>query len=205
MSIDHKITSTLIASFVTSLIYSVSVQAIEPPDCSAMQSWSSAHQFKDIILLAPKVGISVMFADDRTISVFGSSVSSWVRNDFNQVGRWLKDCRRVAVKQKNKGAPEQLYQAYKLVSATAAPVSKMLQFREQSKRAINNLVNYHRSDTLTKVLELADQALQGSDVTNEIRSLPVTSSVQNEVLTLQNASGYLSTADIESLSLVPAN
>lgn len=174
--------------------------AIEQPDCTTLAKWSTGHKTTDTITLAPKVVISGMFADDRTEPVYATAVASWTRNDFNQVGRWLKDCRRTASKQRDKTASDLLYKAYKLVSKTARPVGNIDKFRQHCTRAVDNLIGYHRSDDLNKVLELARQALQGADVASEMNNLSVSRSVKNEVRTIQNASGYLTPGDVETLS-----
>jgi len=172
------------------------------PNCNSLSEWATAHDSKETIMLAPQVVLSGMFADHRTAPTFGTSIGSWTDNEFKQLSRWLKACRRTASKQKNQTASDNLYKAYKITIPTTRTFTQMQRSRQRSTQAVNNLVGYHRSADLVKVLELADQALHGVDVSSQIKALPVTHSVRGEVLALQHAHGYLTGADIESLSAV---
>lgn len=207
MNIDKQPMITIILLFSAALVLSFSVnaqrsmpaaQSVSQPDCDALVKWAEGHDSKEKITLAPEVTVSALFAADRTAPVFGTPAATWSRNDFTLVRNWLKDCRRD--KRKDSIVSDLLYKTYQLVSQTAGPVYKMEQFRQRSARAVDNLVNYNRVNVLTQALNLAYQALQGNDVREEMRGLSVTSSVRGEIQALQNAHGYLTAADVDSLS-----
>jgi peptidoglycan hydrolase-like protein with peptidoglycan-binding domain len=169
------------------------------PECGALTQWAAGHDTDATVTLAPEVVLNAMFADVRTVPVFGAKVSSWSRNEFTAVRNQIGDCRRVATKQRDKAAADTLYGAYQVTIPTGQLLTQMERSRQQTDRAVKNLTGYHRSDTLVQVLDLAEQALRGADVAADVKALRVTHGVRQEVQALQNLRGYLPPDELEAL------
>ncbi|GAB4345313.1 MAG: hypothetical protein Kow006_02380 [Gammaproteobacteria bacterium] len=171
--------------------------ALNQPDCNALEKWSAGHASTGTVALTPNVEISSLFADERTEPLFGTPVGSWNRNDFNQVSKWLKTCRRAASKRRDKTASDNLYQAMKIIGRSARSIRQIEQHRQAAHRAVDNLLNSHRSNDLVMALKLAQRALGGEDIRSETDNL--SHGIRNALTALQNAYGNLPAGEVESL------
>ena len=129
--------ATLLA---TLTLLSPSVDALEQPDCAALESWAAGFATSGTLTLAPKVELSAQLADDKTVPLFGAPVEEWTGVDFNAVRNMLNKCRRPASKRGDKAAAQQLYEAMGAVAAGLKPLNSLRQYRDRSTQSVDNIV-----------------------------------------------------------------
>ena len=171
-------------------------QAGGVPDCPHLEQWAAGLVSGETFSVAPKVELSTLLADSRTVPLFGNSVVGADGVDLNAVRNMLKQCRKAASKRRDKAAADRLYQAMKAVNAARAPLMQMQRVRRSVPQQVQWLVDYRPGPDVPGLLAVARDALQGNTIdlpSRGIRRRPDWLSV------LQQAPDYLPAAEIEPL------
>jgi len=189
--------ATLLA---TLTLLSPSVDALEQPDCAALESWAAGFATSGTLTLAPKVELSAQLADDKTVPLFGAPVEEWTGVDFNAVKNMLNKCRRPASKRGDKAAARQLYEAMGAVAKGLGPMNMLRKYRDLTAESVDNIVNYHHVPELPQIIALAQRALSGEDVNAKLRGISIGRSFSDHMRRLQQAHDYLPASELEALA-----
>lgn len=179
--------------------FATTTAALESPDCARLEPWATRFADAESVTLAPKVVIPGPLADGVAMPLFGQPVTTWSPTDFNAVRRMLNECRRAALKRRDRQAGDHLYQAMRGVAEASRPLRQAQQFRQLSGMSVDNMVNYHQGPELAQVLLLGQRALDGEDVRAELRQLSIGRGFSDHMRRLQNAHDYLPADEVAAL------
>ncbi len=174
-------------------------EGLTKPDCGHLGQWAAKYIPKETIQIAPKVAFSAFLKDEWIEPLFGKSFVSWDANDFSQVRKWLKGCRRAALKRKDKKTAGYLYQAMMAVNQSRRPLSQMVQVRKLTEQKAQWIMNYHLIPELPKLLALAQMSLKGEDVQGQLKDIQLRGQIKQHVADLRQARDYLGEDEISAL------
>lgn len=166
--------------------------AFELPDCTALQAWSAGYVPDESVSLAPKVKVTSLLKDEKTLPLFGQPVQAWSASDMGALRKALRQCRKAA--RNDKPAADRLYQALKAFDAARGQLNKAQQVRNQLNQTVERLVKYRPSPRLAGQLALSREVLQGSApdlAAHGLQRMP------DWIASFQKASDYLSASEIE--------
>ncbi|MCW8920792.1 MAG: hypothetical protein OQK68_04870 [Sedimenticola sp.] len=148
--------------------------------------------------IAPGFEMSVLARDDAIIPLFGQSIFAWSRDDFREFTAVMKGCAKAASKRRDRTTRDSLQQVMKRVTFAQRPLANLIQAREKSEAAVQSLVNAEVSKDTVALLDLAEEALQGTEIRPKLRGMSRDS--QQPLIDLLHAQRSLPLSDKESYS-----
>jgi hypothetical protein len=169
------------------------------PDCSSLQTWAKEMVPGEMYMPFPSVEISTLFQDGSLKPVFGKSVHSWEREDFNAVLGWLNDCRKQAFKKRDQETGKMFGQTLKAVKQALRPMKMVWSERKRANMRIQQLIDQDAFPELPQILSLAQDSLQGRDGTAEVQTFhPRYQGLARQASELGEVRDFLSAAEIET-------
>jgi hypothetical protein len=179
----------------------VSAAELSRPDCESLKPWATSLVPNETYNPYPDVEISTLFRDETILPLFGRSIKTWSREDVGKVQRWLNDCRRQALSAKDKVSGEAYYRALKATKLGSRSLRPVWNARKQAEQKVEVLTRQQPFPELPQILTLAEQALQGVDVSAQVANMhPRHQGLARQASNLSQFSQYLSPAEIEALT-----
>jgi len=184
-----------------SLYFSQPVMAaqLQQPDCRRLLQWAGSYQPKETVQLTPKVTISRFMQDNITAPLFGKGVSDWDRRDFSQARSALNNCRRTALKNRDKKTARVYYNAMTGLSQASAPLTRMIQNKQLAQQKVKWIIDFQKVPELPTLLELAQRSLKGEDVRSELSKIRLRSQITDHVASLRQARDYLTESETSDM------
>ena len=146
--------------------------ALRAPDCVALQQWSSALSPGKTFETRPGITVTTLLKDRLVVPLFGVPVTAWRRADLSSVQRQLSNCRRQALRAKDREAGNALYAALKAVKQASRNLRKLWRAHRQVELQVSNLLRLRPDPSLSEILSIAQEALLGRDTRNRVAALP---------------------------------
>jgi hypothetical protein len=147
---------------------SQSWSALQQPQCPALKDWAAAINTGDSFDVVPGVTLNSAFANDVITPLFGQSVRKWTRDDFNSLSLWLTNCRREAMSAKDRVSGDTFYAGIKELKAASRSMRTLWNAQTGAERQVDSLTRMRQSADLAAILDMAQQALQGQDVSAQV-------------------------------------
>lgn len=179
----------------------VSAADLIQPDCKSLKTWTNTLAPSETYNLLPDVEISTLFRDETILPLFGRSITTWSREDIGKVQRWLNDCRRQALSAKDKVAGVAFNRALKATKLASRSLRPVWNARKQAEKQVKVLTRQQPFPELPQILTLAEQALQGADVSAQVAKMhPRHQGLARQASNLSQFSPYLSPAEVDALT-----
>ncbi len=169
------------------------------PDCESLQKWAANISEGKTIKIAPKVEINEILKDELVEPLFGQSLSKWNDNNTNAAKRSIKVCRNKVYKKRDKVTAKKFNQTIRAIQAAKAQFKMQKRVRESSIKKVQWLIGNNKSQDPHRLLELAQEVLQGKDVNTELAKVQLSSTYKRNVSGLKSALDYLPENEIELL------
>ncbi|WP_321527398.1 hypothetical protein [Sedimenticola selenatireducens] len=169
------------------------------PDCPRLEQWSAKLEPGKTFSITPKLELTTLLSDELTTPLFGSPGRTWSTERLSEIGAELQQCRRAAAKRKDKQAANDLYKAMKELRTASKSLFRVERARVTADRDVQLLVDQPPTPGLSNLIALAQQALRGVDVQQELRSNRSFGPIGGNVANLQRAYDSLPEKDREAL------
>jgi hypothetical protein len=140
-------------------------------DCDRLADWSETLVPDQTFEPRPGLELNTLFRDDRIVPLFEEPVLNWQREHFLALGRRLNECRREMYRADNRAAGDAIYAAMKTARDDSKSMRALWTAQNRVEQQVGRLLKQPPSPELTVMLDMAQQALQGTDVTDRVAEL----------------------------------
>lgn len=181
--------------------HSIRAQDLRQPDCPVLEQWVTNLNPTDTFVVAPKVVITGLLKDERTIPLFGSPVEDWNNDQFYLVGEFLLECRIGAVRRKDWNASRNLKKAMRAIDRASFTMQRATRMAVSATKSVQALLDYPSTPDLQKVIAMARDALKGINV--RAKRASIKNAKARKALTyisdIERVSGFLTEKQRQSL------
>lgn len=163
--------------------------------CDDLQAWIRAGDAAGNYELLPGISVNNLFNDASVLPVFGRSVVTWTRDDFNALQGQLAQCRRQVQADREMQA---LYNtALKAAKGSSRAMRTKWNAQAVAKRDANSLLQQRNFPQYAEVLAIARKALEGGDTSADLQALePRARGLGQKAADLAKHRAYLSKDEI---------
>ncbi|BAZ94022.1 cell division GTPase [Thiohalobacter thiocyanaticus] len=180
------------------LLCSIPLHAgITEPDCTQLLSWAAQHDQKQQWQVTPRYQFPGISRDEVLMPLFGESVTRWSMEDFRNLSQWMRTCRQQFLQDGDPAAARTLATASGAMMRLTGYVQQFDRSRGEAEQAVAGLLAAPESQGRAAAIELAQQALRGTNIRRELRNVP--REFMRPLMGLTNIHGLLPQRDIEAL------
>lgn len=163
--------------------------------CDDLQDWIRAGNAAGNYEVLPGISVSNLFSDTSVLPVFGRSVVTWTRDDFNALRGQLAKCRRLVQADREMQA---LYNtALKAAKGSARAMRTKWNAQTVAERNANSLLRQRNAPQYAEILAIARKALEGGDTSADLQGLePRARGLGRQAADLAKHRAYLSKDEI---------
>jgi len=178
------------------------IGASSSPTCDQFKAWVQSADVASTFEPLPDITLSRLFEDESFVHLFGRSVVSLKRDDFGALHGQLYECRKQAAAQRERGAQAAFDTALKTTKEASRSMRPAWTAQKLAERGVYSLLERVPSTigndpTFFPVLEIAENSLQGSDVSADVAALDrQLQGFGRNAAELANHRPYLSKAEI---------
>lgn len=170
---------------------------ITKPDCDRLQTWAARFDREDTWQVTPRYHFPGISRDEILEPVFGESITRWSMDDFRNLTQWMRECRQQFLQEDNRAAARTLATASGAMMRLAGYVRQFDRTREEAEEAVANLLAAPASEDRAAAIELAQQALHGTNIRRELRNVP--REFMRPLMGLTRVHGMLPQRDLDAL------
>ncbi len=158
--------------FVILFVHSPSLFAedFKLPSCSQLEKWATGFDKNARFNLTPSLEVNKLFSAEKVQPLFGTKVLDWDDNQRQEVGQFLRQCRSDASKRRDKNASGQIYKTIKAYRDVSSAAQRIKRITERAENEVQALIDQQPAPGLLKAIKLAQEALLGKDVQQQIRT-----------------------------------
>jgi hypothetical protein len=143
------------------------------PSCSAIEQWANSYQPGKKVEPLPGWEVNSLFADEKTIPLFGYTVVTWQNDDTTALQGWLAGCRKEAGARRDIAMVKQLGVVIKETKTTYKQLRKVWSANKMVDNTVNNILKQRKeSDDYIALLEMTAAAINGDDISTKVEALP---------------------------------
>lgn len=185
---------TLAAVVLGTAVTLAPVQALEMPDCGALEEWSAKLNPDETFAPMPEVEVANILRDDLVVPLFGAPAIQWSNREILDVREALNECRAAT---QDEATGRQLYDAIKAIGGSRRALVRRQQTLARLERTVERLETYRPSRRLAGQLALARDVLRGEPADLEAHGLE---QMPNWLDEMEQARDHVTAAEVESLA-----
>lgn len=144
---------------------------LPPVECDRLAEWAETLVPDQTFEPRPGLELNTLFRDDRIVPLFEKPVLNWQRQHFNTLSGKLAECRSEMYRADNRPAGDAIYAAMKTTRDAVSAMRTLWTAQQRVERQIGKLLEQSPSPEVAIMLDMAQEALQGTDVSDRAEGL----------------------------------
>jgi len=139
--------------------------------CDRLADWAETLVPDQTFEPRPGLELNTLFRDDSVLPLFEKPVLNWQREHFNALSARLAECRSEMYRADNRPAGDAIYAAMKTTRDAVSAMRTLWTAQQRVERQVGKLLEQTPSPEVTVMLDMAQEALQGTDVSDRAEDL----------------------------------